>query len=147
MLRSTRGERTKTASRSCHLLAFSVGGRQLAVKTDEVAGISGWKGSISVPSRTPFVSAVVRQDAVVLPVFNLAGLLRVAVQGDELLCLTAKHRDGLMAICIDAEMPVLHTLDVTAIKAYRGNEFKAVGTFTNGFDEIPIISLAQLGSA
>lgn len=147
MLRSARAEQQTTVSRACHLLVFSVGGRQLAVKTDEVGGISGWQGSIPVPSRTPFVSAVVRQDSAVLPVFNLAGLLQVVAQGEDLLCLTAKQRQGLMAICIDAEMPVLHTVDISAITPYRGHDLKAVGCFSNGLDEVPIISLGQLGSA
>jgi chemotaxis signal transduction protein len=147
MLRSARTEKTRTESRTCHLLVFSVGGRYLAVKTDEVGGISSWNGSIPVPSRTPFVSAVVRKDDVVLPVFNLAGLLKVVVQGDELLCLTAKQRQGMMAICIDAEMPVLHTLDTSSVTAYRGRDLNAVGSFLSGLDEIPIISLAQLGTA
>jgi hypothetical protein len=53
----------------------------------------------------------------------------------------------MMAICIDAEMPVLHTLEVSAITPYRGHELKAVGSFLHGFDEIPILSLAQLGTA
>jgi chemotaxis signal transduction protein len=129
------------------LLVFSVGGRHLAVKTDEVAGISGWTQSIPVPSRTPFVSAVVRHEDIVLPVFNLAGLLQVVVQGDEPLCLTAKQNQGMMAICIDEEMPVLQTLDTSAVTAYRGRDLKAIGSFLNGLDEIPIISLAQLGTA
>jgi hypothetical protein len=93
------------------------------------------------------VSAVVRQEDAVLPVFNLAGLLHVVVQGDEPLCLTAKQRHGMMAICIDEEMPVLHTLDVSTVSPYRGRELNAVGSFLNGLDEIPIISLTQLGSA
>ena len=83
----------------------------------------------------------------VLPVFNLAGLLQVVAQGEELLCLTAKQRNGMMAICIDADMPVLYTVEVSAIAPYRGHEFKAVGTFLNGLDEVPILSLAQLGTA
>ena len=147
MLRSSRTEQKRTESRAYHLLVFSVGGRHLAVKTDEVGGISTWNGCIPVPSRTPFVSAVVRQDDAVLPVFNLAGFLHVVVQGDEPLCLTAKQRQGMMAICIDGEMPVLHTLEVSAIVPYRGRELNAVGSFLNGLDEIPIISLAQLGNA
>jgi len=147
MLRSTRSEQKAVASRTCNLLTFSVGGRHLAVKTDEVGGISSWKGSLPVPSRTPFVSAVVRQDDRVLPVFNLAGLLRVVAQGEELLCLTAKQQQGMMAICIDAEMPELHTLEVSAITPYRGHDVRAVGSFLHGLDVIPILSLAQLGTA
>jgi chemotaxis signal transduction protein len=129
------------------LLIFSVGGRRLAVKTDEVAGISEWRGSIPVPSRTQFVSAVVRKDKEVFPVFDLAGLLHVRVKGEELLCLTAKHHLGAVAICIDEDMPVLHTVDASAIQAFRGGEFEAIGSFSSGLDQIPIISLAKLGSA
>lgn len=118
----------------------------MAVKTEEVAGISQWAGSIAVPSRTPFVSAVVRRDQDVLPVFDLAGLLRVRPHGEELLCLTAKHPRGELAVCIDEEMPILHTLDTDGIQAYQGTEFEAVGSFMSGLDEIPIISLAKLGT-
>ena len=147
MLRSSLQRKQKSGAQSCPLLIFSVGGRRLAVKTDEVAGISVWKGSIPVPSRTPFVSAVVRKDKDVFPVFDLAALLHVTVKGQELLCLSAKHHRGTMAICIDEDMPVLDTLDAAAIQAYRGGEFEAIGSFANGFDQIPIISLAKLGSA
>lgn len=147
MLRPSLRKRQQSGPQSCHLLIFSVGGRRLAVKTEEVAGIAAWKGSIPVPSRTPFVSAIVRRDTVVFPVFNLAELLHVHVKGDELLCLTAKHPQGAMAICIDEEMPVLHTLDTSAIQAYQGGEFDAVGSFASGFDQIPILSFAKLGSA
>jgi len=147
MLRSANGSHQKPASRSCKLLVFSVGGRRLAAKTDEVAGISVWKESIPVPSRTPFISAVIRQDQNILPVFDLAELLRVSVRGDCLLCLTAKHPRGTMAICIDQEMPVLHTLDLAAIQTYRGEEFPSIGSFSSGLDEIPILSLSKLGSA
>jgi hypothetical protein len=44
-------------------------------------------------------------------------------------------------------MPVLQTLDTSAVTAYRGRDLKAIGSFLNGLDEIPIISLAQLGTA
>lgn len=147
MLRGTVGRQQKVAPRSCHLLVFTVGGRRLAVRTEEVGGISAWNGSLPVPSRTPFVSAVVRQDRGVFPVFNLAELLRVTVQGELTLCLLAKQPGGAMAICIDEEMPSLHKLDVASVRPYQGSEFPAAGTFSVGFEEIPIISLARLGNA
>jgi len=147
MLRTGNGSQQKSESRPWNLLIFSVGGRRLAVKTDEVAGISEWKESIPVPSRTPFISAVVRQNQAVLPVFDLAELLHVSVQGDCRLCLAAKHPGGTMAICIDEEMPILHTLDRAALQPYRGGEFQSIGSFSSGLDEIPIISLSKLGSA
>jgi len=147
MLRPSLARRQQSAPKACHLLIFTVGGRKLAVNTDDVASIAAWKGSIPVPSRTPFVSAVVRREADVFPVFDLEELLHVRVQGDDLLCLTAKHPQGAMAICIDEEMPVLHTLNPSAIQAYQGGEFDAVGSFASGFDQIPIISLAKLALA
>lgn len=147
MLRGAGGRQQKVSSRSCHLLMFTVGGRRLAAKADEVGGISAWNGSLTVPSRTPFVSAVVRQDRSLFPVFNLAELLRVTVQGEQALCLLAKQPGGTMAICIDEEMPSLHTLDAASIHPYQGNEFPAVGSFSMGFEEVPIISLARLGAA
>jgi len=146
MLRTGSENQQKSTSRPCSLLVFSVGGRRLAAKTDEVAGISEWKEIIPVPSRMPFISAVVRQDQAVLPVFDLAELLHVSVQGDYCLCLKVKHPRGTMAICIDEEMPILHTLDLAAIQPYQGKEFRSLGSFSRGLDEIPIISLSELGS-
>lgn len=124
---------------------FSVGGRRLAAKTDEVVGIAKWKDSIPVPSRTPFVSAVIQDDQTVRPVFDLAGLLRLAVQGDELLCLTAKHPQGPMAICIDGEMPVLHTVELAALEPCVEEVFDSHGSFVSGVDKVPIIALTKLG--
>ena len=147
MLRPSLSKRQQSAPTACHLLVFSVGGRRLAVKTEEVAAIAAWKGSIPVPSRTPFLSAVVRRETDVYPVFDLAELLHVRVQGDDLLCLTAKHPHGVMAICIDEEMPVLHTLNTSDIQAYEGREFDAVGSFASGFDQIPIVSFGRLALA
>lgn len=147
MLRGAVGRQQKSVSRSCHLLIFTVGGRRLAVKTDEVGGISSWGGSFPVPSRTPFVTAVVRQDRGVFPVFDLAQLLHVAVQGEQRLCLLAKQPGGAMAICIDEEMPSLHTLDAGSVHPYLKSDVPAAESFTVGFEEVPILSLARLGQA
>ena len=115
------------------------------MKTDELAGVSKWTGSIPVASRTPFISSVVRLDQTVFPVFDLAELLHVSVRGDALLCLMAKHPRGTLAICVDEEMPVLHTLDHAAVQPYRGGEFPSIGSFTSGLDEIQILSVSKLG--
>jgi chemotaxis signal transduction protein len=147
MLRSGSASRQKAAPRSWNLLVFSVGGRRLAVKTDEVASVSQWKESTPVPSQTPFVSSVIRDDETVLPVFDLAGLLHVSVRGDDLLCLTAKHPRGPMAICIDGEMPVLHTLDPASVQPCQGEAFDSLGSFTSGLENVPIIALSKLGVA
>jgi chemotaxis signal transduction protein len=147
MLRSGSASQKKAAPRSWNLLVFSVGGRRLAVKTDEVASVSQWKESTPVPSQTPFVSSVIRDDETVLPVFDLAGLLNVSVRGDDRLCLTAKHPRGPMAICIDGEMPVLHTLDPASIQPCQGEAFDSLGSFASGLENVPIIALSKLGVA
>lgn len=143
-MRPSLGKR-KTAAKICPLLIFSIGGRKLAAKTEDVDGISEWGQPIPVPSRTPFVGSVLRRDHTVLPVFDLAGLLQVRVRGRHRLCLTAKHPRGPLAICLDEEMPVLQTVDPNAVRPYQGGEFDAEGSVVNGSDEIPIISLTKLG--
>lgn len=100
-----------------------------------------------MPSRTPFVSSVIRRDQSVFPVYDLAGMLNVRVKGSQRLCLMAKQPAGAMAICIDEEMPVLHSLDITKIQTYRGQDLDAAGCFADEFEEVPIISLARLGAA
>jgi chemotaxis signal transduction protein len=147
MLRGARDNQQKSSTRSWNLLVFSVGGRRLAAKTDEVAGISKWEEIISVPDQTPNVPAMSRDEQAVLPVYDLAKLLHVRVQGDHLLCLKIKHPRGTMAICIDEEMPVLHTVELAIIQTYRGGEFPSIGSYSSGLDEIPILSMSQLGSA
>ncbi|HXV68895.1 MAG TPA: hypothetical protein VD738_08225 [Nitrospira sp.] len=117
------------------------------MRTDEVVSISRWNDSAAVPSQTPFVSSVMRSDESLVPIFDLAGLLRVSVQGADSLCLTAKHPHGPMAMRIDGEMPVLHTLDRESIRPCQGEAFESLGSFTNGLDEVPIIALSTLGSA
>ncbi len=52
-----------------------------------------------------------------------------------------------MAMRIDGEMPVLHTLDRESIRPCQGEAFESLGSFTNGLDEVPIIALSTLGSA
>lgn len=52
-----------------------------------------------------------------------------------------------MAICIDEEMPVLHSLDIAKIQTYRGQDLDAAGCFADEFEEVPIISLSRLGAA
>jgi chemotaxis signal transduction protein len=147
MLRGANGSQRKQAVRAWNLIVFSVGGRRLAVKADELAGISKWTGSTPTTSGMPFVSSVIRVDQAEFPVYDLAAMLHVSVRGDSLLCLMAKHPWGTLAICVDEEMPVLHTLDPTAVQPYRGGEVPTIGSFSNGMDHIPILSVSQLGVA
>ncbi len=146
MLRTGEKGQREAADSPWKCVVFSIGGRRLAVKTLDVAGISPWKPSIPVGSRTPFITSVVRQDQTVLPVFDLALLLHLHVQGSHPLCLRIKHPLGDMVMCIDEEMPVLHTLEPAAVQAYRGKDIPAEGSYANGLDEIPILAISQLGS-
>ncbi|MBX3330981.1 MAG: chemotaxis protein CheW [Nitrospira sp.] len=146
MLRTGHAHQWETARQSCQLLVFSVGGRRLAVKTLDVSGISQWNESIPIAGLTPFVTAVVRQGQTVLPVFDLAASLHLTVHGNSLLCLRVKHPLGEMVMCIDEEIPVLHTFDLSVIQTYHGKDLPAEGSYTNGLDEIPILSVSRLGS-
>jgi chemotaxis signal transduction protein len=146
MLRTGQKHQRETARQSWQLLVFSVGGRRLAVKTSDVSGISHWNESIPVAGRTSFVTAVVRQGQTVLPVFDLAASLHLTVQGSSPLCLRVKHPLGEMAMCIDEEIPVLHTVDPASIQTYQGKDVLAEGSYTNGLDEIPILSVSQIGA-
>ncbi|NGZ09529.1 MAG: hypothetical protein CV088_09090 [Nitrospira sp. LK70] len=146
MLRTGQKHQRETSRQSWQLLVFSVGGRRLAVKTVDVSGISQWNESIPVAGRTPFVTAVVRQWQTVLPVFDLAASLHLTVQGSSPLCLKVRHPLGEMAMRIDEEIPVLHTFDPAALQTYQGDDLPAEGSYTNGLDEIPILSVSRLGS-
>ena len=146
MLRTGQNHHRMTARQSYQLLVFFVGGRRLAVKAVDVSGISQWAEPIPVAGRTPFITSVVRQGQTVLPVFDLAASLRLTVQGSSPLCLRVKHSLGEMAMCIDEEIPVLHTLDTATLQTYHGKDLPSDGSYTNGLDEIPILSVSQLGS-
>lgn len=145
MLRTGGNSQHHGMSQSWHLLVFSVGGRRLAVRTLEVTEISRWSTSIPVSGQTPFVTAVVRLDHVVLPVFDLAAALQCGVQGSHPLCLRVKHPLGEMVMCIDETIPALHTIDYSMIQTYRGTDLPAEGSYANGLDEIPILSVSRLG--
>jgi chemotaxis signal transduction protein len=145
MLRTAQKHQREMGRQLCQLLVFSVGGRRLAVKSLDVSGIVPWAEPIPVAGQTLFVSSVVRQGQTVLPVFDLAASLQLTVQGSSPLCLRVKHPLGEMAMCIDEEIPILHTLDPAALQTYHGKDLPADGSYTNGLDEIPILSVSQLG--
>ncbi len=144
MLTRARQGKRDTASHSRGLLLFSVGGRQLAARMEEVVGVRPWTASIPVAGETPFVSEIVRHGQVVLPVFNLAGRLHVSIEGGQPWCLVAKHPLGHMAICIDDEMPVLLPYDSTNLQTYRGNDLPAEESYKVGMEQIPILRMSQL---
>jgi chemotaxis signal transduction protein len=146
MLRGARGQQQAQATkRSWNVVVFSVGGVKLAARTEDVGGVSPWTESIPVPSRTPFVQAMLKRDNHLLPVYDLAARLSRAVQGDPVLCLVARHLDGPMAICIDAGMPSLETVDATAIRPSGRGDIETLGSVTIGEDDVAIVALQRLG--
>ena len=126
-------------------MVFSIGGMKLAARTEDVGGVSPWTDSIPVPSRTPFVQAMQKRDHEVLPVYELANRLSRTLQGDPLLCLVARHVDGPMAICIDAAVPSLETVDAAAIRPTTSGDLETLGSVTIGGDDVTIVALQRLG--
>jgi chemotaxis signal transduction protein len=146
MLRAARGQQQAQATkRSWNVVVFSVGGMKLAARTEDVGGVSPWTESIPVPSRTPFVQAMLKRDNHVMPVYDLAARLSRTVQGDPLLCLVARHLDGPMAICIDADVPSLETVDATAIRPNDRGDIETLGSVTIGENDVAIVELQRLG--
>jgi chemotaxis signal transduction protein len=146
MLRAARGQQQARATkRSWNVVVFSVGGAKLAARTEDVGGVSPWTESMPVPSRTPFVQAMLKRGDRVMPVYDLASRLSSPVQGDLLLCLEARHLDGPMAICIDADVPSIETVDATAIRPNDREDIETLGTVTIGGEDVAIVALQRLG--
>lgn len=146
MLRAARGQQHAQATKqSWNMVLFSVGGVKLAARTEDVGGISPWTKSIPIPSRTPFVHAMLKRDKDVIPVYDLASRLSRTLQGDPLLCLVARHLDGPMAICIDADVPTLETVDVVAIRPSGSEDIETLGMVTIGGEDVAIVALQRLG--
>jgi len=146
MLRAARGQQHAQATkRSWNVVVFSVGGMKLAARTEDVGGVSPWTESIPVPSRTPFVQAMLRRDNHVMPVYDLAARLSRKLTGSPLLCLVARHLDGPMAICIDADVPSLETVDATAIRQNGRGDIETLGSVTIGENDVAIVALQRLG--
>jgi chemotaxis signal transduction protein len=127
------------------MMVFSVGGMKLAARTEDVEGVSPWSETIPVPSRTPFVQALLKRDNHVMPVYDLAARLDRAVQGEPLLCLVARHLDGPMAICIDADVPFLEMVNAAAIRPNGRGDIESLGTVVIGVHEVAIVALQRLG--
>jgi chemotaxis signal transduction protein len=128
-------------------MVFSIGGLKLAARTEDVEEVSPWIGSIPVPSRTPFVQAMLKRKNLVMPVYELATRLSRKLQGDPLLCLVVRHIDGPMAICIDAEMPSLETVDAMEIRSNDRRDIETIGTVTIAGNDVAIVALQRLGRA
>ncbi|WP_447980215.1 chemotaxis protein CheW [Candidatus Nitrospira bockiana] len=137
--------RATAEQRQAAVLLFSVGGRRIAARAREVGGIWPWSQPVVVPSGTPFISALLRRNGDVFPVFDLARKLGVTVKGDVPLCVIAKRHDGPIAICIDSEMPSLQVIDESTIRPVPWRDSDVVGTCRIGVEEVPLYSLARLG--
>jgi chemotaxis signal transduction protein len=148
MLRAARGQQEAQATkRLWNVVVFSVGGIKLAARTEDVGGVSPWTESIPVPSRTPFVQAMLKRDNHVMPVYDLAAKLSRTPQGNPLLCLVVRHVDGPMAICIDADVPSLETVDATAIRPNGRGDIESLGSVTIGESDVAIVALQRLGQS
>ncbi|MDZ4732243.1 MAG: chemotaxis protein CheW [Nitrospirota bacterium] len=148
MLRAARGQQHAQATkRSWNVVVFSVGGMKLAARTEDVGGVSPWTKSIPVPSRTPFVQAMLKRDNQVMPVYDLATRLSRKLQGDPLLCLEVRHLDGPMAICIDADVPCLETVDAAAVRPIIREDVETLGMVTIGDEDVAIVAVQHLGQS
>lgn len=143
MLRRSPGPSAET-EKPLTLLVFSVGGRRMAVKAEEVGGVWPWTQAMPIPSATAFVGAVIRRGDEVLPVFDLAGRLNLQVQGQSPLCLIGKHRLGPIAMCIDAQIPTLVSVDQAAFQPGAGPEPEVEGRCVIDAEELAVVSLGTL---
>ena len=139
------GPKTVGSMRNQALLVFSVGGRRLGARTEEIAGVQLWQHAMPVPSDTPFVNAMIRFDKECMPVFDLAGKLKQTLDSDSPLCLMIKHEDGPMAICIDAHIPSLHMVDSSTIQGRDSEDADIVGVCSAGDEQVTVINCARLG--
>jgi hypothetical protein len=83
----------------------------------------------------------------VLPIFDLAGQFDLTIESDPPLCLLAKHEDGLMAVRIDSDMPILQSVDRASIRHSDGTDPVVVGTCTIDDQPIDLLCLTKLGKS
>ena len=144
MLKSSPGPSSK-GPQNVSIVLFSIGGQRLAARADEVGGIWPWTPSVTIPSGTPHVAAVLRRGAEVMPVFDLAGKLGCEVEGDTPFCLIVRHADGPLAIRIDGAMPTLQSVETTRIRPSSSPRPDAAQTVQVEQGDVPMYALAQLG--
>lgn len=146
MLRAAQQQNQAVATkRSWNVVVFSVGGTKLAARTEDVGGVAPWIEPVPVPSRTPFLGAMLKREKEVMPVYNLAGRLQRELEGESLLCLVARHVDGPIAICIDSVIPSLHTVEIGQIVPSIRMDLETLGSFNNDGQDIDIVALQRLG--
>ena len=128
------------------VVVFSIGGRRLAARIEEIGGVWPWTTPTPVPSRTAYVNAIARHGNEMLPVFDLAGKLDVAVQSGAPFCLVAKHDKGPLAICIDGEVPSVHNVEELSIRPAPIANEDTPETCQIGTEEIPVYSFKSIGA-
>ncbi len=128
-------------------MIFSIGGQSFGVPLEEVGGVIHWPQSLMVPSKTPYVSAVLWHEKVIMPVFDLADMLNVTVESDPPLCLLVKHEDGPLAVRIDSNLPMLQSLDRSSILPRLSDEAVSIvtGTFQLDGKSVAMVHLNKLG--
>lgn len=151
MLRAQLRKQAQTSTKSTaesrmqRIVVFSVAGKRLAARTDEIDAVMPWPGATAVPSDTPFVASLVRHANGCFPVFDLAAKFGRTMNEDESLCLTIKHIDGPLAICVDSHVPSLHVVERSSMHYRAGSDPDITGTCVANAEEIPIINLTTLG--
>src|SRR5512146_168328 len=146
MLRAARQQdQAVSAKKSWNVVVFSVGGVKLAARTEDVGGVAPWVEPVPVPSRTPFVGAMLRREKEVMPVYDLATRLSREPEGDSLLCLVARHADGPMAICIDSVIPSIRNIEFGQINPGTRLDLETLGSFHDEGQDIEIVALQRLG--
>ena len=144
-MRTHRGATRNAAVRQT-LVVFAVGGHRLATPIEEVGGVWPWHEPTLVPSRTPYVDAVLPHDGEFLPVFNLAGFLDIHVTGQAPFCLVLKTQKGPMAVCVDDVVPSMYVCDSDSIQPTDETEPYQTGTCRIAGEPIPIYSFKKLGT-
>lgn len=127
------------------LVRFSVGGRPLAARVEEVGGVWPWTDAMPVPSDTPYLNALLRHDEEVLPVYALAARFNVRVEGAASLCLVAKHHKGPLALQIDPDLPTVHRVELASIRPGASSERDCLGSCLIEGQDVPLYSLRALG--
>lgn len=144
-MRTHRGATRSTAVRHT-LVVFAIGGHRLAARIEEVGGVWPWRDPTLVPSRTPYVDAVLPHEGEFLPVFNLAGLLDRQVTGQTPFCLVLRTDKGPTAVCVDEVVPSMYMCDADAIEPTPQAGSYQTGTCLIGGEPIPLYSFRSLGS-
>jgi chemotaxis signal transduction protein len=144
MLKTHRGLKSDRPA-TVTLVVFAIGGRRLAARAQHVGGVRPWISEMPVPSRTPFVGAIVRDGEELLPVFDLAGRLSLEPVRISPWCLILKRADGPVVVRVDGEMPQIQAVRADTLRPPEKSapDFDAVCRI--GTEEVSVLSVMTLG--